>query len=85
MPIAPINKKIQIKVKACSSIPKKLKFTFLKDETLLNTVWYSMLPKTINIVKIPRAHPKSPMRFTINALIAAAFAVGFLYQNPINK
>ena len=44
-----------------------------------------MLPKTINIVKIPKANPKSPIRFTINALIAAAFAVGFLYQNPINK
>ena len=42
--------------------------------------------KTINIVKIPKANPKSPMRFTINALIAAAFAVGFLYQNQlINK
>ena len=67
------------------NLPKKLKFTFLKDETLLNTVWYSILPKTINIVKIPKANPKSPMRFTINALIAAAFAVGFLYQNPINK
>ena len=35
--------------------------------------------------KIPIARPTSPTLFTIKAFIAAAFADGFLYQNPIRK
>ena len=52
---------------------------------LLKTFSYSILPKTIKIVKIPSANPKSPTRLTMKAFMAAAFAVGFLYQKPINK
>ena len=34
---------------------------------------------------IPSAKPKSPIRLTMKALIAAAFAAGRSYQNPIRK
>ena len=37
------------------------------------------------IRKIPIARPKSPILFTMNALIAASFAVSFLYQKPIRR
>ena len=33
----------------------------------------------------PISTPKSPMRLTTNALIAAALASGFRYQNPIRR
>ena len=39
----------------------------------------------MKIVKIPSARPKSPIRFTTNAFIAAALADGFFYQKPISK
>ena len=44
-----------------------------------------IVPKKKKIKKIPIAKPKSPILFTIKALIAALFAVSFLYQKPINK
>ena len=44
-----------------------------------------MLPKKKKIKNIPTARPKSPILFTMKALIAALFAVSFLYQKPINK
>ena len=34
---------------------------------------------------MPSAKPKSPTRLVTNALMAAEFAVGFLYQNPISR
>ena len=34
---------------------------------------------------MPSAKPKSPTRLTTNALMAAAFASGFVYQKPISK
>jgi len=34
------------------------------------------VPNTRNVPKIPSEKPKSPTRFTTNALIAAAFALG---------
>ena len=39
----------------------------------------------MNSAKMPSANPKSPIRLTMNALMAAAFASGFWYQNPISK
>ena len=44
-----------------------------------------MLPKKKKIKNIPTARPKSPILFTMKALMAALFAVSFLYQKPINK
>ena len=39
----------------------------------------------MKIAKMPSAKPKSPTRLTMKALIAAAFADGFWYQNPISR
>ena len=44
-----------------------------------------MLPKTAKVPKMPRAKPKSPMRLTMKALMAAALASGFRYQKPISR
>ena len=44
-----------------------------------------MDPKKKKTKNIAIAKPKSPILFTINAFIAALFAVSFLYQKPINK
>ena len=55
----------------------------LKEDKGLLT---SLSPKEKKkIKKIPIANPKSPTLFTINALIAAALAVGFLNQKPIKR
>jgi len=43
------------------------------------------VPRYLKRRKIPIAKPKSPTLLTTNAFIAAAFADGFLNQNPINK
>jgi len=42
-------------------------------------------PISMKIAKIRAAKPKSPNRLTTKALIAAAFADGFWYQNPISR
>ena len=34
---------------------------------------------------MPSEKPKSPTRFTTNALIAAALGAGFSYQKPISR
>ncbi len=34
---------------------------------------------------MPSTKPKSPTRLTMKALIAAAEAVGFLYQKPMSR
>ncbi len=44
-----------------------------------------IVPKTAKTPTMPSAKPKSPTRFTTKALIAAAFADGFLYQKPISR
>ena len=44
-----------------------------------------MVPKKEKIKNIAIAKPKSPILLTINALIAALFAVSYLYQKPINR
>ena len=43
------------------------------------------VPKITKTAKIPSENPKSPIRLTINALIAAALAEGRSYQKPISR
>ena len=45
----------------------------------------SVEPISMKIAKMPSAKPKSPTRLTTKALIAAALADGFWYQNPISR
>ncbi len=39
----------------------------------------------MKIANMPSKKPKSPMRLTTKALIAAAYADGFWYQKPISR
>ena len=43
------------------------------------------MPKYISTSAIPSKKPKSPTRFTRNALRLAYIAVGRVYQNPISR
>ena len=43
------------------------------------------VPNTRNVPKMPSMKPRSPTRLTTKAFIAAAFALGFLNQNPIRR
>ena len=65
--------------------PKKISFFSAYCSVILNTSSKLIVPKKKKIKKIAIANPKSPILFTINALIAASLAVSFLYQKPINK
>ena len=85
LPIAPMNNSRQSVVRiSTSQLPKMQR---LPDEAGRgwNTVLKSSVPKMRNTPKIPSEKPKSPMRLTMKALIAAAFALGRSYQNPMSK
>ena len=84
-PIAPINRKIQIKLIKEDSIPSMLIFLSKSVGIALNTSTKLTLPVYLNIKKIPIAKPKSPTLLTTNAFMAAELADGFLYQNPIKR
>ena len=49
------------------------------------TVSKSTAPVIRNTAKMPSEKPKSPMRLTTKALMAAAFASGFWYQKPMSR
>ena len=85
LPIAPINKSKQVIVAAFQSTPMKCTFIAAISGTRAKTASYETEPVSTNTKKIPSAKPKSPTRLTINAFIAAAFAVGFWNQNPIKR
>ncbi len=76
LPHAPANSSRQIAVarQSPASVPAAAK-TRLK----------SSVPNVVQIRKMPRAKPTSPMRFTKNAFLPAAAAAGFSYQKPINR
>ena len=42
------------------------------------------VPNVVQIIITPRPKPKSPIRLTMNAFLAAPAAEGFLYQKPIS-
>ena len=50
-----------------------------------NTASKPMVPNTANTPRMPSVKPKSPMRLTTKALMAAALASGFWYQKPISR
>ena len=56
---------------------------FTNEELLQRHIGKCQGKKKIKNIAI--ANPKSPILLTINALIAALFAVSFLYQKPINR
>src|SRR5262245_59948765 len=76
-PMAPIKSKIVIATITLSLVEK--------DDAPLKTLPKSDEPKVMNIRNIPRINPRSPMRFIIKALFAAAEYSLFFHQKPINR
>ena len=70
---------------ALNSPPKILSLVLVNSGTSKKISEKLSVPNIRNIINIPIAKPKSPILFTIKALIAALFAVSLLNQNPINK
>ena len=83
--MAPINSKIQMVVSTSTCMPRNSKVWPTWPGAALKTVSKSIESKMKNVAKMPSEKPKSPIRFTMNALIAAAQADGRVYQKPINK
>ena len=49
-----------------------------------NTPSKVSVPSRVQIIMIPSPKPKSPMRLTMKAFLAAPAAEGFLYQKPMS-
>ncbi len=85
LPIAPMNRSRQASVQASQSKPMKWKVLPTTPGAAANT-WSSVTePVSTKVRKMPSAKPKSPMRLTTKALIAAALADGRSYQKPIRR
>ena len=65
--------------------PPTLSVSAACDAAPAKTSWYCSVPKIAKISMTPKPNPKSPTRFTTNALVAASFADFRSYQCPINK
>src|SRR6266545_3679064 len=76
LPIAPMNSSRQIRVSASTSQARKWMVLPVSDGACANSVPNSTAPVSMNTAKMPSAKPKSPMRLTMKALIAAALASG---------
>jgi hypothetical protein len=57
----------------------------LKEDVAGKTFSKSEEPKVINIKKMPRIKPRSPILFMIKALLAAAEYSLFFHQKPISR
>ncbi len=80
-----MNNSRQVSVSASGCQPKKSMVLPVRPGAPAKMVSKSVEPISAKIEKMPSANPKSPTRLTTNALIAAAFADGFWYQNPIKR
>ncbi len=85
LPIAPMNSNRQISVSASACQPKKSMVLPVSPCAPAKMVSKSVEPIIMKIAKMPSAKPKSPTRLTTKALMAAALADGFWYQNPISR
>src|SRR5271169_6306937 len=80
-----MNSNRQVSVSASGCQPKKSMVLPTSFGAAPKIVSKSVEPISAKIEKMPSAKPKSPTRLTTKALIAAAFADGRSYQNPINR
>ncbi len=78
LPIAPMNSRRQIRVGASKFQAMRWMVLPVSAGAWANTVSKSTAPVIMNTAKMPSAKPKSPMRLTTKALIAAALADGLL-------
>ena len=90
LPTAPAKRRRQITVMTSTghSPPSGLRRLIVCP--LSSTAWaktwsYCREPNTAKISKTPKPNPKSPTRFTMNALVAASQAVLRSYQCPIRR
>ncbi len=85
LPIAPMNSSRQSVVRMSTSQLRKWKVCPTLPGVAANTASKPTVPKMKNTPMMPRAKPKSPMRLTMKALIAAALALGLWNQKPISR
>ena len=72
-------------VSVSKSPPRKWIVLPKAEGAAANSASNSTVPNTAKQAKMPSAKPKSPTRLTTKALMAAAEAVGFLYQKPMSR
>src|SRR6185295_9717086 len=77
LPIAPMNSNNVIATITLSFV--------MNEEDAEKTLSKSEEPKVMNMRNTPRINPRSPMRFIIKALFAAAEYSLFFHQKPISK
>ena len=85
LPIAPTNSSRQIVVITSKRAPRNEKVAPAWPGTATRIVSIDTVPNTMKVAKIPSEKPKSPTRLTTNALIAAALALGLVYQKPMSR
>ena len=76
LPIAPTNNSRHSNVIVSTRIPRKPMVDPAMPGAASRIAGIDTVPNTRNVPKMPSEKPKSPTRFTTNALIAAAFALG---------
>ena len=76
LPMAPMNSSRQVSVSASTRQPNSGSVLPTSDGACAKMVSRSTLPTSMKIAKMPSAKPKSPIRLTTKALIAAALASG---------
>ena len=85
LPIAPMNSRMQSVVTMSTSQLRKWNVCPTLPGVAAKTASKLTVPKIRNTPMMPRAKPKSPMRLTMKALIAAALALGRWNQKPISR
>src|SRR4051812_25180942 len=83
LPIAPMNRQMQITVISIQSVPGNM--SFASSSAFGKTSAYESEPENAAMRPMPRMKPKSPTRLTRKALRFAKIAVGRVYQKPISR
>ena len=85
LPMAPTNSRRHSSVRVSISVPRNSMDVPAMSGEAANTASKETVSKTRKTPMMPSARPKSPMRLTMNALMAAALALGRLYQKPMSR
>jgi hypothetical protein len=85
LPMAPMNRSRQTTVSASPWNQRKSRVLPCMADALAKMVSKDTESNSQNTPKMPSAKPKSPMRLTMKALMAAALAEGRSYQKPISR
>ena len=85
LPIAPMNRRMQISVITSTRIPANPMVAPAIAGAASRIAGIDTVPNTRKVAKMPSEKPKSPTRLTTKALSAAALALGLWYQKPIKR